>query len=87
MFPKFGEHVTLDKSNRNENVIMNNKIVLTNRLLHNIVLSAFLKPMPKDSKELKSAKLGHHMEKALIKNLLSDSKNENVATVSPIEAV
>ena len=62
-------------------------MVFTNRLLRDIVLSTFLKPTPKDSKESKSAKLGHHMEKALIKNLLSDSKNENVATVSPIEAV
>ena len=51
-----------DKSNSDENLIVNNKIVLTNRLLCNIVLSAFLKPMSKDSKKSKSAKLGHHMD-------------------------
>ena len=51
-----------DKSNSNENVIVNKKIVFTNRLLCNIVLSDFLKPISKDSKESKSAKLVHHME-------------------------
>ena len=42
--------------------------------------------MSKDSNGTKSAKIDHHMEKVFIKNLLSDSENENVDMVLPIEA-
>ena len=50
-----------DKSNSNENVIVSNEIVLTNRLLCNILLSDFLKTMSKGPNKSKSAKLGHRM--------------------------
>ena len=46
-----------------DNVRVNNKNELTNLLMCNIVLSLFLKPMSNDSKESKSTKLGHRMEK------------------------
>ena len=51
------------ESNSNDNVIVNNKNALINWLKCNIMLNSFLKPVSKDSKESKSTKLGHRMEK------------------------
>ena len=43
--------------------------------------------MSNDSKESKSDKLGHHMEKSLIQNLFNDSENGNVDAGFPIESI
>ena len=39
------------------------KEVLTARLIQNVVIVSFLKPLSKESKESKHCKMGHHMEK------------------------
>ena len=63
--------------------------MLSERLMHNVTLSSFLKPFSKDSKDSKESKytkLGHHIEKALIDNLFKDAQN-NIDTGSTIDSV
>ena len=43
--------------------------------------------MWKDSKGSKSAKMGHHVKKALIQNIFNDPENGNVDAFFPIEVV
>ena len=75
-----------NKSINNNGVNVNNKEIISNRLMHNAILSSFLKSLSKDSKESKYAKLGHHMEKVLIDYLFEDAQN-NIDTGYAIEAV